>query len=204
MSTKGMSVTASRRLIDTLGTNHDIPILVLHDFDKSGFSIVGTLQRDTRRYAFSGAANVIDIGLRGSDVGGLPSEYVSYGRNKQAIRDNLEQNGADASEIEFLLTRRVELNAFPSDEFVAWIEGKLKEHGVKKVVPDKETLTDAYHRMRRQIAVQEAIDEALEELGEEKKGRVPARLDERIRKAMKKSPAMRWDAALRAIAGKEK
>ena len=83
---------------------------------------------------------------------------------------------------------------------MAWIEGKLKEHGVKKVVPDKETLTDAYHRMRRQIAVQEAIDEALEELGEEKKGRVPARLDERIRKALKKSPAMRWDAALRAIA----
>ncbi len=50
MSTKGMSVTASRLLVDRLCAESGIPLLVLHDFDKSGFSIVGTLQRDTRRY----------------------------------------------------------------------------------------------------------------------------------------------------------
>jgi len=50
MSTKGVSVTAARYLVDELCGQYDIPLLVLHDFDKSGFTILGTLQRDTRRY----------------------------------------------------------------------------------------------------------------------------------------------------------
>ena len=56
MSTKGMSVTASRRLVEELCGRHGIPLLLLHDFDKSGFSIAGTLQRDTRRYTFRGTS----------------------------------------------------------------------------------------------------------------------------------------------------
>jgi hypothetical protein len=52
MSTKGMSVTAARLLADEMCSEHDIPLLLLHDFDKAGFSIAGTLQRDTRRYEF--------------------------------------------------------------------------------------------------------------------------------------------------------
>jgi hypothetical protein len=51
MSTKKLSVTASRLLVDRLCATHKVPLLVLHDFDKSGFSILGTLRRDTRRYA---------------------------------------------------------------------------------------------------------------------------------------------------------
>ena len=35
MSTKGMSVTASRQLVEELCARHDIPLLLLHDFDKS-------------------------------------------------------------------------------------------------------------------------------------------------------------------------
>jgi hypothetical protein len=52
MSTKGMSVTAARSLVDDMCGDHNIPLLLLHDFDKAGFSIAGTLQRDTRRYEF--------------------------------------------------------------------------------------------------------------------------------------------------------
>src|SRR4029453_6287398 len=37
MSTKGVSVTAARKLVDELCGEHEIPLLVLHDFDKSGF-----------------------------------------------------------------------------------------------------------------------------------------------------------------------
>jgi hypothetical protein len=52
MSTKGMSVTASRELIDHLCGDHPVRLLALHVFDKAGFSIVGTLKRNTRRYSF--------------------------------------------------------------------------------------------------------------------------------------------------------
>jgi hypothetical protein len=68
MSTKGMSVTASRMLVEALCSAGGVPLLVLHDFDQSGFAIVGTLQRDTRRYEFGRAVEVHDLGLRLEDV----------------------------------------------------------------------------------------------------------------------------------------
>ena len=73
MSTKGMSSTAARTLIDKL-CRHQVPLLVLHDFDKAGFSIIGTLTRDTRRYSFDNKVEVIDLGLRLADVRALGLE----------------------------------------------------------------------------------------------------------------------------------
>ena len=83
MSTKGMSVTASRELVEYV-CGLGVPLLVLHDFDKSGFSIVGTLRRSTRRYQFrhGHASRVIDLGLRLEDVDGLETEDV-YFRNRR-------------------------------------------------------------------------------------------------------------------------
>ena len=80
MSTKGLSVTASRLLVDRLCAAHQVPLLVLHDFDKSGFSILGTLRRDTRRYAFRNRIEVVDLGLRLEDVedSGLETEDVVH------------------------------------------------------------------------------------------------------------------------------
>jgi hypothetical protein len=43
MSTKGMPVVACRQLADEICGQYKIPLLVLHDFDKAGFSILGTL-----------------------------------------------------------------------------------------------------------------------------------------------------------------
>ena len=85
MSTKGMSTTAARELVDELAGD-DIPLLVLHDFDKSGFSIVGTLSRDTRRYMFMNNVNVIDIGLRLEDIEGLETEQVYTRDSPHAVR----------------------------------------------------------------------------------------------------------------------
>ena len=160
MSTKGMSVTASRRLVDVLCSVYRVPLLVLHDFDKAGFSIVGTLRRDTRRYTFENNIKVIDLGLRLEDIEGLPTETVSYGigsTTRQPIDPgpNLRKNGATPEEIEFLRGQRdyggyhgqrVELNAFTSRQLVDWIEAKLQQHGITKVIPDAETLEVAYRR----------------------------------------------------------
>ena len=106
MSTKGMSVTASRELVDQLCAVHAVPLLVLHDFDKAGFSIVGTLRRSTRRYRFGHghAANVIDLGLRLEDVDGLETEDVHF-ESAWKARENLRENGATDEEIDFLIDR---------------------------------------------------------------------------------------------------
>lgn len=76
-------------------------VLVLHDFDKSGFSIAGTLTRDTRRYTFETAPEIVDLGLRLADVKhwNLASEDVI---NDSDPTGNLIANGATPEEVAFL------------------------------------------------------------------------------------------------------
>jgi hypothetical protein len=207
MSTKGMSVTASRLLVERLCSEHGVPLLVLHDFDKSGFSIVGTLRRDTRRYTFTQEIEVIDLGLRLADVErwALESEEVNYGKADPA--DNLRRNGATAQEIEFLCHggnewqgyhgRRVELNAFASADLVTWIEGGLAEHGIKKVVPDKDTLATAYRRaVEIKLLKERTADLAQAVHAEAEKTRVPKALADAVRRHLGARPQLSWQEAV--------
>jgi hypothetical protein len=91
------------------------------------------------------------------------------------------------------------LNALASDELVALIERKLAKHCIRKVIPDDDTLADAYQRMRRQAAIQKKIDELVDEL-DEQEVKVPAGLRQRITKALKVDPTQSWDAVMREIA----
>jgi DNA topoisomerase VI subunit A len=79
MSTKGLSVTAARRLLDELSASPYLKrVVVLHDFDVYAFSIFGTLFNDTRRYAFENEVPVVDLGLRLSDVEALELDPEPY------------------------------------------------------------------------------------------------------------------------------
>jgi hypothetical protein len=207
MSTKGLSVTASRLLVDRLCAAHQVPLLVLHDFDKSGFSILGTLRRDTRRYAFRNRIEVVDLGLRLQDVedSGLETEEVVH-RSDPA--PNLRENGATEQEIAFLRARRVELNAFASADFIAWIERKLEQQGVTKIVPDESALALAYRRSvaaryvtsRLQSAIQEARRHAAE-------ASVPEDLATLVADGLRDDPTQSWDDVVQQLtmgrAGKE-
>jgi hypothetical protein len=177
MSTKGMSVTACRMLVERLSVE-GVTILVARDFDKAGFSIVHTLRSDTRRYQYTSKPNVIDIGLRLKDVQEmhLDSERVEYGRPQKSHkkkaptdpRENLRSSGATEEECAFLVRlldpagfwagERVELNAMSSPQFIAWLERKLVEHGVAKVIPDADTLEQAWRRMRQARAIEQALN----------------------------------------------
>ena len=199
MSTKGMSVTASRQLVDDLCAQNNIPLLVLHDFDKAGFSIAGTLRRDTRRYQFQHAINVVDLGMRIEDIDGLETEDVHL-QAVGAARQNLRDNGATDDEIKFLLHQRVELNAFPSDELVAWIEQKLDEQGVKKIIPDEELLTEAYQRALRQALVQQRIDALIEEMQSDEDFQVPSDLADQVADQLQETPSRTWDGVVQDLA----
>ena len=76
---------------------------------------------------------------------------------------NLRLNGATDEEAQFLLRRRVELNALPSDELVAFIEHKLTEHGIQKVVPDADLLRDAYQLHVKSKRIEEIVANAIED-----------------------------------------
>jgi hypothetical protein len=219
MSTKGMPVVACRHLADELCGGYDIPLLVLHDFDKAGFSILGTLAGDNmnmedgghNRYEFRHDFEVIDLGLRLADVRAydLQSEPVSYGP-KSDPTDNLEANGATEEEVAFLCEarhwngchgQRVELNAFTSGDFVRWIEAKLQEQGIKKVVPDDETLKAAYRRAVQAEIVRGQLDAIVRQAGEEaQQVKLPAKLDRIVRKGFNADSAQSWDDVITAAA----
>ena len=195
-----MSVTASRQLVEELCAQHDIPLLVLHDFDKSGFSIAGTLQRDTRRYTFQRHFKVHDLGLRLEDIDGLETEEVTAHGSDDAVADNLRKNGATEEEIDFLLSERVELNAFASDELVEFIERKLDGLKIRKVVPDEQTLREACQRARAIRRVNDQLKAIIDKATEDAKTMtMGSDLAEQVLLILDEDPSISWDAAVARI-----
>src|SRR6266516_3719670 len=119
----GQSTTAARRLLDEMCGDHDMKLFFVHDFDVAGFEI-------------------IDAGLRLDDVRRLgleASAEPAAGKGRKswaAVRNNLLENGATGEEVDFLRTKRVEINALSNPQLIELIERALKKHGIKKVVPD--------------------------------------------------------------------
>ena len=160
ISTKGVSVTAARRLVDEICGENNLPLFVLHDFDVAGFLILGTLNRDTRRYQFSNSIEPIDLGLRVEDIAGLEREPAAATKtNQHTLREQLATNDATDAKIDILLKERVELNALTSDQLIAMIERKLKVHGIKKVIPDDDLLREAYQTFHASKQLREIYEE---------------------------------------------
>jgi hypothetical protein len=172
---------------------------VLHDFDVAGFAILGVLQRDTRRYQFSNAIEVHDLGLRVEDIAGLEREPAAASKTDESIlREQLAGNGATSEETEILLHERVELNALTSAALIAMIERKLKDHGLEKVIPDDDVLAEAYLAFHRSNELREKF-EKIEAEFEETKIRVPKKLREKVRSVLGKHQDLRWDDAVQLV-----
>jgi hypothetical protein len=205
ISTKGVSVTAARQLIDNICGDHDLPLFALHDFDVAGFLILGTLQRDTRRYQFSNAIEVIDLGLRLGDIARLEREPAAATKTgADMLRAQLAENGATESEIDILLHERVELNAMTSDALVAMIEHKLKEYGLKKVIPDDELLAHTYRAFLRSQQLRERFEKLEEEFedDEDSEIQVPKNLEKKVRAVLDRNNDLRWDDAIQIVLDK--
>ena len=204
VSTKGMSVTAMRELVAQMSAK-DVTVLVLHDFDKAGFSIVNTLRTDTRRWSYDKEPNVFDLGFRLEDVEGLETEEVFY-NSKVDPRINLMKSGATKEEAKFLRSdgrqkywegRRVELNAMTSKQLIDWLEKKLQEHGVKKVVPDEDVLKKAYISSCKAVKIRKEGQKIVSQFDEEIQ--IPDDLKSQIEKSIS-GTALSWDAAIKDIA----
>jgi DNA topoisomerase VI subunit B len=217
-SSKGLASTAARNLIEALAFDHKVRILVVHDFDKSGFSILGTLTRDTERHQFTRNFQVIDLGLRLADIKklGLEGEPVPYPAEPSA---NLLENGATHEEVQFLLNdsryeyddrgkrklisgmgRRVELNELPNDQFLAWLEDALVKHKVEKVIPEEAVLEQAYRRDMMAHLSQRLIAEGWQDMEQQVKAmRAPTNLSLELAVRLKSQPELPWDLALHDV-----
>ena len=207
MSTKGMTVKAAVEVAQHL-ENEGVRILVAHDFDKSGFEIVNTIRRGTR--LLHGGADVVDLGLRLEDIEGLESEPVSY-KQKKDPQKSLYDCGATQEEADFLVSgnpwyghwtgQRVELNAMTSDQLIDWLEKKLTEHEVEKVVPSENVLALGYQRAVVRLSVADLIEEFTDNMDDVA---VVDGLDTRVRDHLEEHPEQTWERALAAIAESER
>jgi hypothetical protein len=203
MSTKGVSVTAARKLLDDLSKRGVENVFVLYDFDISGFTIAGTLTTSSRRYQFHNAVKIIDIGLRLADVEGwrLENEPVAIPAKEWPARSaTLRKHGATPQEIAFLSNRRVELNALTSPQFIEHLERKLTEHGAAKVIPDDAVLERHWRGVRlRQLL--EGDFEAIKLKAIETVATMPAptNLAGKVAALIEKTPWLSWDEAVAMI-----
>ena len=106
----------------------------------------------------------------------------------------------------------MELNAFDTKDLIEWIESKLKEHGVEKIVADQETLELAYRRYRQVARFEKDAPELRKQLeteweakvspyiAEDPKLKVPKSLDRDVKKYLERNPAETWENAALYIA----
>jgi hypothetical protein len=200
LSCKGMSVHAARNLLRELHDHYEVPVFVVRDFDKAGFSIFDTL----------GDGDYEDLGLRLSDLDALAAqpdwdldlaaESVTYGDSDP--RPNMVLRGASPEEIAFLCPsteppfrgRRVELNALVGRRFTRWLEAKLSGQ-VAKVVPDEDTLERvyrwAYARRWLNVEIARLYDEAQDEAAD---AELPDDLGGLLANRLEEDPHLNWDS----------
>ena len=199
MSSKGMSVTAARKLADGICSAHGIPLLVLHDFDSAGIIIKDTLENDTRRFRYTSPPNVIDLGLNYRDISGLPSEPS----NSNISDERLKQAGLSGAAIDFLSSQQVELNAMTSRQLIDFVERKLKQHGIAKVIPDAETLARTYEVFAASDRLSEAFEELKEKLENESDDQEPIKapedLEAKVKNKLQQNPDITWHRAVELV-----
>jgi hypothetical protein len=94
------------------------------------------------------------------------------------------------------------LNAMASDVFVAFVERKLAQHGIKKIIPNGDRLEKAFRLYARGERIRQAVEEAIEEL-EDEEIEVPVDLDRKVRDYLAEHPDEPWHEAVRKIGGAE-
>lgn len=192
-SCKGYSVKAARQLLRRFADEYGVRVLVARDFDKAGFGIYDTL-----------GDGFEDLGLRLDDIHDDPdldlmAESVTYDHDP---RPNLRLRGATEEEIDFLVAseepfvgRRVELNALVGQRFIDWLEDKLADVGVSKVIPAEDVLAMAWSQAHRRERINRAVRVAFEEIVVDD-GAVPEALVTQVTDALGENPNRSWDAVL--------
>lgn len=178
LSGKGFSTRAGRRLLARLA-DEGCKLAVVHDCDLAGYEIARTLQAEARGCK---ALEVVDLGLTWEDAReqGLQSETYTLARKPPAAFVQRARRGEVSEEAFRWLTgrdlpgegywrdkataQRFELNAFALEDFVTWLEAKLRAHGfAEKVVPTPEVVTEKAQEVVSEAAVALA-EEALRDL----------------------------------------
>ena len=85
------------------------------------------------------------------------------------------------------------------------IEAKLKEHRVRKVVPDGSVLEQVYRDQLRDAFIRDRISEIEDQADDyADSAKVPKTLARKVRAELRSNPSMPWDRVVADIANKAK
>lgn len=162
MSSKGFTTRAARDLVDLLA-EHDEPVTIfcVHDADAYGSMIYQTFQEATKARG-ARKIKIVNLGLEPWEAieMGLEVETVPAGERRKPVADYVDRYpcGIARSWSEWLQTRRVELNAMSTPQFIQWLD--IKMAGYDKLIPPGDVI-DAELDERITTKVRAAITERI-------------------------------------------
>jgi hypothetical protein len=213
ISSKGFSTRAARDLVDLLAA-HDEPVTVfcVHDADAPGTMIYQTfagetMARDARKI------KIENLGLEPWEAlaMGLEVEPLEKKDRRKPVGDYVAEHSCDEEEgdwEEWLQTKRIELNAMTTPQFIAWLDEKMAAYEGKLIPPADVLETDLSKRIEAKArdAVTERI---LHEAGFENQVTAAiaeiekptsAVLAEGIRSLFQQEPERQWRDHVEAVA----
>ena len=149
-SSKGYTSRAIRDLVDKLA-EHDEPVVVIcvTDADAYGTMIYQTFQ-DATKARGARKIKIIHIGLHPWEAieAGLEIEEVEKSKRRKAVADYVlerdEQFPGEAPDgtswEQWLQTHRIELNAMTTPQFIEWLDAKMAQLGVGKLIPPDDVI----------------------------------------------------------------
>jgi len=212
LSSKGFTTRAAGDLVDLLA-EHDEPVTIfcVHDADAFGTLIYETFQRATKARG-ARKIKIINLGLEPWEALaiGLEVETFKAGDRRKPVAEYVTEHPGGEPEgnwAEWLQTKRVELNAMSTPEFIQWLDSKMA--AFDKLVPPA-TVLDAELDERIEAKVRTAITErVLREAGLENQVAAAiaaiekpnaAILAEGIRCLFRQEPDREWRDHVEAIA----
>ena len=212
LSSKGFTTRAARDLADLLA-EHDEPVAIfcVHDADAFGTLIYETFQRATKARG-ARKIRIINLGLEPWEAiaMGLEVETFKAGDRRKPVAEYVTEHPCEEPEgtwAEWLQTKRVELNAMSTPEFIRWLDSKMAAYD--KLIPPAAVL-DTELDKRIEAKVRTAITERiLREAGLENQVAAavaaidkpsPAVLAEGIGRLFRQEPDSEWRDHVEAIA----
>jgi hypothetical protein len=210
MTSKGFASRAARDVLDRLGdTAEELQVFCIHDGDAAGTMIFQSLQEETRSRP-GRRVRIVNLGLE-------PAEATAMGLQVEPVK----RQGGKAAPVadyvppewkEWLQGHRVELNAMPTGQFLAWLDAKMADYA-GKVIPPPEVLRgrlvdEMRGRLRDMITaevleaadVDGRVEVAMEALAPAVRRRSKS-LKSAVTAALKEQPTEPWSAPVAHVAG---